>query len=115
MKKIVYICSPYRGFVEYNVMMAKAYCAIAATEGAVPYAPHLLFPQFLKDDVPEDRTLALEMGLEMLRVADELWVCGNEITEGMRGEINEARKLGKPVMHVFPETGVGFEMREVEK
>lgn len=113
--KIVYICSPYSGYVEYNVTMAKAYCAIAATEGVVPYAPHLLFPQFLKDDVPEDRKLALEMCMEMLRVADELWVCGNEITEGMRGEIEEAQRLGKPVMHVFPKTGIDFEVSGVEK
>ena len=112
MKKIVYICSPFSGFVEGNVTMAKEYCAIAVTEGVVPYAPHLLFPQFLKDDVPEDRMLALEMGLEMLRVVDELWVCGDVITEGMRGEIEEARRIGKTVRHIIADKNL--DLMEVE-
>lgn len=115
MKKIVYICSPFRMDREYGMTFAKIMCAKAVDKGVVPYAPHLLFPQFLDDDNPADRRLALEMGLEMLRVVDELWVCGDVITEGMRGEIEEARKLGKPVMHVFPKAGIDFEMQEVEK
>lgn len=111
--KIVYICSPYRANVEYNVTLVKGYCAIALNEGVVPYAPHLLFPQFLDDDNPADRGLALEMGFEMLHVVDELWVCGDVITDGMRGEIEEARRIGKTVRHIIADKNL--DLMEVGK
>lgn len=113
MKKIVYICSPFRMDREYGMTFAKIMCAKAVDKGVVPYAPHLLFPQFMDDDFPGDRRRALEMGLEMLRVVDELWVCGYIITNGMRAEIEEARRLGKIVRYVV--TNDSFELMEVGK
>ena len=46
-RPVVYICSPYAGDVERNVLRARRYCRYAADQGFIPLAPHLLFPQFL--------------------------------------------------------------------
>ena len=51
-------------------------CGYAAAQGAVPYAPHLLFTQFLDDNDPEQADAGIRMGLQMLRRCDELWLCG---------------------------------------
>ena len=39
----------------------------------------------------------MEMGLELLRVCDELWVFGERISEGIAGEIKRAKSLGLTV------------------
>ena len=89
MKK-VYICSRYRGDVDRNVRSAKRYCLFAVTKGYLPIAPHLFFTRFLDDSIPEQRELGIQMGLELLDLCDEIWVFGNEITEGMEREIKSA-------------------------
>lgn len=35
-----------------------------------------------------------------LRGADEMWVCTDDMSEGMAGEIAEARRLGVPVYRI---------------
>jgi hypothetical protein len=96
--KLVYICSPYAMLPEFNTQMARLYCKAAMSEGVVPYAPHLLFPQWLDDAVPEQRETALEMGLEMLERCDELWQCGCIVSNGMKREIDYANKIGVAVI-----------------
>ncbi|MBI2192052.1 MAG: hypothetical protein HYU36_08715 [Planctomycetes bacterium] len=51
-------------------------------------------------DEASERDLALEHGLALLRGADEMWVCADDVSEGMAGEIAEARRLGVPVYRV---------------
>ncbi|MDO5299976.1 MAG: VRR-NUC domain-containing protein [Clostridia bacterium] len=93
---LVYICSPYRGDIETNVHHARAYCSLAASQGCIPFAPHLLFMQFLDDNCTDERMLGMYMGAEMLRLCDELWTFG-EPSEGMTAEIELARRIGIPV------------------
>ena len=52
----------------------------------IPFAPHLLFTQFLDDAQLEERRLGLHMGVEMLRLCDALWAFG-EPTQGMQAEM----------------------------
>ena len=97
---IVYICSPFAGDVERNLQNARRYCAYAVAQGALPIAPHLLFPQFLsKDETKETRELALHMGLILLAHCRELWYFGGRISSGMRQELRSARHHGIPVRH----------------
>ena len=98
--KLIYICSPYAGSIGENVRFARAACRYAAKQACAPVAPHLLYPQFLNDAVPIERNAGIEMGLRLLSVCDELWVCGSKISEGMKKEINEAKRLGIPVRAV---------------
>ena len=58
-RPIVYICSPFSGDVETNVRSARRYSRFAVDKGYIPIAPHLLFPQFLDDNKPEERELGL--------------------------------------------------------
>ena len=89
--KFVYICSPYRNNPRVNVMRARNYCKFAVAKGKLPLAPHLYFPQFLSEATERDK--AMQMNFELLKLCGELWVFGDEITEGMAMEIDRAKKV----------------------
>ena len=88
-KPIVYICSPYSGDVEGNTEKAKQYSRYAVNQGAIPIAPHLLFPQFMEEET--ERDLAMFMDIAILSKCKELWVFG-EPTAGMQSEIAYAER-----------------------
>ncbi len=91
-RPLVYICSPYSGNVEFNVTNARIYCRYALNNNCIPIAPHLLFPQFMNDEKPADRELAMFMNMVLLSKCDELWVFGDVISKGMGLEIEKAEK-----------------------
>ena len=88
--KIVYICSPYAGDTERNIQNAVRYCRCAVDNGYIPFAPHLLFPQFLDDGNADERALGMYFGSVMMNYCAEVWVFGERISEGMRAEIAQA-------------------------
>ena len=117
--KLVYIASPYSGDVERNVAFAKAACRYAMNQGVTPIASHLLYPQMLDDNIPVERELGLLFGLALLRMCDrilkvceEVWVCGSELSSGMEQEIRAARQLQIPLRRVS-EQEIGWELCEV--
>lgn len=91
-RPLVYICSPYSGNVDFNITNARIYCKYAVDHKCIPIAPHLLFPQFLNDEEPTDRELAMFMNMVLLSKCEELWVFGNTISQGMGQEIAKAEK-----------------------
>lgn len=97
MMKLIFICSPYAGDIEGNKIKARRYCRFAMAQGQLPFAPHLLFPQFLDDADPAERETGLNMGLSVLGYCHELWRFGSEISPGMAAEIEWAKKLKIPV------------------
>lgn len=101
--KLVYICSPYAGNIENNVRFARAVCLYAAENGCAPVAVHLLYPQILDDAIPAQREIGIRMGLRVLTSCDELWICGERISRGMRCEIAEAERLGIPIRSLSTE------------
>lgn len=102
MRKKVFICSPFRGDVEGNSAKAAGYCRRAYEEGHLPIAPHLLYPQFMDDSVPAERSLALFMGIVLLGKCDQMWVFGKVISAGMKSEIEKAEKK-KMLIRYFTE------------
>ena len=90
-RPIVYICSPYSGDVERNVAAARLYCRFAVDQGYIPIAPHLLFPQFLDDNRPDERELGLFFGNALMSKCAEVWVFGSRISAGMEAEIKRAK------------------------
>jgi hypothetical protein len=90
-RPIVYICSPYAGDIEKNVKAAQRYSRFAVDKGYIPIAPHLLFPQFLNDDIPAERQLGLFFGNALMSKCSEVWVFGSVISPGMQVEIKRAR------------------------
>ena len=98
---VVYICSRYRGDIAHNMAMARRYSRYAADRGCVPLTPHLWLSQFLSEET--ELELAISMDLKLLERCDELWVCGDEISEGMAMEIAHADETGIPVRHITEE------------
>jgi len=89
-RPLVYICSPFSGKVKKNKKNARKYCRFALEQHTIPFAPHLLFPQFMDDNSPEERQLAMFMNMIMLGHCEELWVFGDRISAGMKQEIHKA-------------------------
>jgi hypothetical protein len=98
-RPLVFICSPLAGDVEHNLEQARRYCRFAVTKGAIPLAPHLLFPQFMDDGDKTERNLAIFMGLVLLSKCHELWCFGNKISPGMAIELEKAKRLCIPIRH----------------
>ncbi|CAI3254757.1 hypothetical protein CIRMBP1271_02095 [Enterococcus cecorum] len=97
---LIYVCSPYSGQVELNVAKASNYSKYVVDAGHTPIAPHLLFPQFLNDDIPEERNRAIQMNMEILKKCDQLWVFGKIFSEGMKEEINFASQYMIPIQYI---------------
>lgn len=97
-KPFAYVCSPYKGDTEVNAARAREYSRKVFDAGYTPLAPHLLFPQFLNDNIPKERAAGMEMGIQLLANCRALVVCGNEITEGMAREIKRAEELRIPTI-----------------
>lgn len=96
-RPLVFICSALAGDVERNLQNARWYSKFAVYQGAIPLAPHLLFPQFLNDADEAQRDLGRLFALVLMDRCSELWVFGSPPTEGMRLEITKARKRGLPI------------------
>ena len=103
---LIYVCSQLRGTPPYtktkynrNLKRAADFCKEVTEKGHTPIAPHLYFTEFLDDQIPEDRTKGIAMGMEILEKCDEVWVFGSEegVSEGMKAEIELAREKNKPV------------------
>ena len=91
----VYIVSKYAGDVEANTAAAIRYCRFAIEQGYMPIASHLLYPQILNDNNPDERELGLMFGIALLAKCNEVWCFGDEKSAGMLQEIKIALKLKK--------------------
>ena len=93
-RPLVFICSPLAGEIETNLANARRYSKFAVEQGAIPLAPHLLFPQFMDDGDKAQRDLGIFFGLVLMGKCDEMWVFGETISSGMKIEITKAKKRG---------------------
>ena len=98
-RPLVFICSPYAGDTERNVRRAQGYCRFAVLQNCIPIAPHLLFPQFMEEDDPEQRRLGIFFGLVLQKKCKEVWVFGRNITNGMAVEIEKAKERALPIRY----------------
>lgn len=96
-RPLVYICSPYAGDVEVNVENARKYSRFAVENMAIPFAPHLLMPQYM--DEAAERELVLRMGIIFLSKCEQLWVFGECVSDGMAYEIRKAAGMGKMIRY----------------
>ncbi|MBZ2175606.1 hypothetical protein K8M07_10200 [Schnuerera sp. xch1] len=99
--KLIFIASPYAGDIKKNTDYAKEACQYVLNEGNAFFCPHLLYPQILNDNNPEERKLGISLGKELLVRCDELWVFGNHISSGMFEEIEFAKSKGIPIKRIM--------------
>ena len=93
-RPMVYICSPYSKNIEKNIANARMYSRFAVAKKTIPFAPHLLLPQYISEE-----RLAMFMNKVFLGKCDELWVFG----EGMSEEIELAEKMRKKIRYFSEE------------
>ena len=96
-RPLVYICSPYSGDVEANVVLARRFSAFAVSARQIPLAPHLHYPQFMDETDPDARELAMFMGRILLPKCEALWAYIGRVSAGMRTEIDWAHQMDIPV------------------
>lgn len=51
-----------------------------------------MFPQFMDDENPEERALAIFMDIVLLGKCSEVWVLGDTVSAGMEMEIAKAKQ-----------------------
>jgi hypothetical protein len=79
--------SPYAGDVEKNVEYARHCVHNSLLLGEAPIASHLLYTQkgILDDNIPEERRMGIDAGLEWIRVAEQVvYYVDNGWSDGMR-------------------------------
>lgn len=90
---LVYVCSPYRGNIDENIINARKYSRFTFDEKNIPITPHLLYPQFINDNDLFERNIAIhKINYVLIGLCKEMWVFGDVITEGMEREILIAKK-----------------------
>lgn len=98
-KPLIYVASAYSGDTKENAEKTKQYCRFALEQGQIPLAPHLMFPLFMNDEDPDERELAIFMDVILLGKCDELWVFGDHLSEGMKTEIDVAKKRRQKIRY----------------
>lgn len=99
MMKKVYICAPLGGDVKSNLERVKRYTRYALMCGTAPVVPHF-YALCLDDNDQTEREIGLAAGLGMLWFCDELWVFGQDITEGMKQELQFCKHLNIKTRYV---------------
>ncbi len=106
--KKAYICSPLCAKTDMemirNMRAARAYMFYAMKQmNVLARAPHAYLPALLCEKLPAERAMALEFGLRLLENSEVLFVCGDRISNGMKGEIGKAAVLNMDIT-VFDES-----------
>lgn len=98
--RLVILESPYAGDVERNLSYVRAAMADCLARGDAPYASHALYtqPGVLDDNIPEQRALGIEAGLQWGAKAEATVVYADlGISSGMQKGIGRAHAAGRPV------------------
>jgi hypothetical protein len=72
-----------------------AICVFVLNQGCVPLNPFRAFDYFLGERT--DRDLVRQANFNLVRIADELWVFGDTIANGVLAEIKYAIQQRKPI------------------
>lgn len=100
-RPLVYICSAYSGNIQTNTVKARRYCRFAVDAGAIPFASHLLLPQFMSEET--ERDTAMFFNKVFLGKCEQLWVFGDTVTAGMAEEIKQAKRYLKKIRYFTEE------------
>ena len=98
-RKLIYLAHPVSPYgdrtLEMNLQQAEAWLRWAIlTKDVYAIAPYIGMCYALDEDDPQHRLKGLEIDMEVLGRCDELWLCGEKITEGMKVERSYAGSCG---------------------
>ena len=99
---MVYICSPLyaptKEEIRTNMEQARDYARLVSDVFKCrALAPHAYLPELLDDRIPWERELGLSVGMRIIERCQALIVCTKTISQGMKREIEAARRLNLPV------------------
>ncbi len=100
MSKLVILESPFAGNIQENIDYARKCMRDCLMRGEFPFASHLLYTQkgILRDEIPEERKLGIEAGLNWGKFAETTVVYTDlGITSGMKFGIERAGQEGRTV------------------
>lgn len=99
--KIVYIAHPISGDIQKNILKVLSLCKKYHTAKILPFAPYLIPLQYLDDNKPLEREKGINANIEFFNkgIIDELWVCGDRVSAGMKEEILLAKKFKIPTVY----------------
>lgn len=98
-RPLVYICSPFDG----DTSGVRRYCHFAVKNGAIPFAHHLIFPQFLDYEKPSEHAIGVFMRMVFLGKCEQLWIFGANISADMLAEIKKAKKKNMQIRYFTEE------------
>ena len=101
---IVIVESPFKGVSaseeNRNIRYARAALQDSLLKGETPFASHVIYTLdgVLDDSKPEERSLGMQAGWDMMGVADKVVVYTDlGISSGMESGIKNAKNLGLPI------------------
>ena len=91
MRRLCIVESPYAGDVEANLSYARKACRDSYDRGEQPFASHLLYPQFLDDQQPDERRDGIAFGYHFWQPSGIVaWYCDNGWSGGMIAALERA-------------------------
>ena len=96
-RPLVYICSPYSGDVEANVVLTRRFSAFAVSARQIPLAPHLHYPRLMDETDSDARELAMFFNRILLSKCEQLWAYSGWASAGMRDEIDWTHQMYIPI------------------
>jgi hypothetical protein len=93
---VVYLAHPFRSVVDPQAKVLDWYRYFVKNFPVAPVADWILTVQVLDDSNPGDRIKGTTMNQNLLLRCDEIWLCGERFSEGMKDEALLMYKQGKP-------------------
>lgn len=112
-RPLVYVASAYSGDVTTNTEKAKQYCRFAMEQGQIPLVPNLMFQQFMNDEDPAERELAIFMDktadIQKDKKGNVLYDTETKDTEIVPWKINIDDYMASEVLPHVPDAKAFFE------
>lgn len=93
---------------KHNFYLREYIIKFILESGCTPMSAFMMYSYFLLDTV--DRQKLIDANNDLIRRSDELWVFG-DVSDGVKMEIDLARRLGLPVKNFSIDSG---EMKFIE-
>lgn len=101
-RQLAFVSSKYKGDIDANVQKAIEYGKIAIEMGYIPIVPHLYLPLMLDNEDVEQREIAQEMCLELVKRCEVFLQCGDMPEDSfMVEELAQAVKSHKVIKRVY--------------